>query len=119
MFLLFINDLPLEVISPLSLFADDSKVFSRIVADKNIKKGKNVNGNLTLQNDLNTNANWAKTWKMEFNVDKCKIMHLGNQNQKHTYSMEEEYLMITSEEKYLGVLIDDKLEIWQKHKGNC
>ena len=46
-------------------------------------------------------------------------MHLGNQNQKHTYSMEEEYLMITSEEKDLGVLIDDKLEIWQTHKGNC
>ena len=54
LFLIFINDLPLNVISPLSLFADDSKVFSRIVADKNIKKGNNVNGNLTLQNDLNT-----------------------------------------------------------------
>jgi hypothetical protein len=42
LFLIFINDLPLEVISPLSLFADDSKVFSRIVTDENIKKGKNA-----------------------------------------------------------------------------
>ena len=34
LFLIFINDLPLEIVSPLSLFADDSKVFSRIVAEK-------------------------------------------------------------------------------------
>jgi hypothetical protein len=110
LFLIFINDLPLEVISPLSLFADDSKVFSRIVAENNIEKGKNVNGNATLQNDLDTIARWAKTWKMEFNVDKCKIMHLGNQNPKHTYTMEEADLVTTSEEKDLGVLIDDKLD---------
>ena len=117
LFLIFINDLPLNVISPLSLFADDSKVFSRIVADKNIKKGNNVNGNLTLQNDLNTIEKWAKTWKMEFNIDKCKIMHLGNHNPKHTYSMEEADLTITSEEKDLGVLIDNKLEFGKHIKG--
>ena len=29
LFLIFINDLPLEIISPLSLFADDSNIFSR------------------------------------------------------------------------------------------
>ncbi|CAL4110183.1 unnamed protein product, partial [Meganyctiphanes norvegica] len=34
LFLIFINDLPLNVISPVSLFADDSKVFSRIVSEK-------------------------------------------------------------------------------------
>ena len=30
-FLIFINDLLLELISPLSLFGDDSKIFTRIV----------------------------------------------------------------------------------------
>ena len=34
LFLIFINDLPFEVISPMSLFADDIKVFSRIISDK-------------------------------------------------------------------------------------
>ena len=84
LFLIFINDLPLEIISPLRLFADDSKVFSRIVADKNKKKGQAENGNVLLQKDLHSIASWAKKWKMEFNVDKCKIMHLGSQNIKHT-----------------------------------
>ena len=38
LFLIFINDLPLGVISPVSLFADDSKVFSRIISEKIVKK---------------------------------------------------------------------------------
>ena len=34
LFLIFINDLPLEILSPLSLFADDSKIFTRIISEK-------------------------------------------------------------------------------------
>ena len=109
LFLIFINDLPLEVISPLSLFADDSKVFSRIATNNSTNINAGENGNVMLQKDLNTIARWAKNWKMEFNVDKCKIMHLGNQNPKHTYTMDETNLTTTKEEKDLGVLIDDQL----------
>ena len=58
LFLIFINDLPLEIISLLSLFADDSKMFSRIISEKNRKKS-NVNGNEILQKDLNTIREWA------------------------------------------------------------
>ena len=89
LFLIFINDLPLKVISPLSLFADDSKVFTRIVAEKNIKnKVKPApTGNEVLQRDLENIKMWADKWKMEFNVDKCKVMHLGRLNQCQEYSM--------------------------------
>ena len=73
LFLIFINDLPLEIISPLSLFADDSKKFSRIISEKN--KGKSdFRGNEVLQKDLDTIKEWADKWKMEFDIDKCKIM---------------------------------------------
>ena len=47
---------------------------------------------------------------MEFNVDKCKIMHLGKTNPKHAYTMGGGDLAITTEEKDLGVTIDDRLE---------
>ena len=98
LFLIFINDLPLEVLSPMSLFADDSKVFSRIISNKNLK-GNIENGNVMLQRDLNTITDWAKKWKMEFNVDKCKIMHLGTQNPKNTYTIDEANLTVQPRKK--------------------
>merc|ERR1712008_198692 len=88
LFLIYINDLPLEVISPVSLFADDSKIFTRIISEKNIggPVDVNVNGKEVLQRDLNNIKTWAEKWKMEFNVDKCKIMHLGRLNPGNTYT---------------------------------
>ena len=38
LFLIYINDLPLEIISPLSLFADDSKIFTRVISEKKNEK---------------------------------------------------------------------------------
>ena len=110
LFLIFINDLPLGLLSALSLFADDSKLFSRIVRNKNRMKNNIRNGNVTLQNDLNAVLEWANKWKMEFNVDKCKIMHLGHNNPKATYSMGGSNLQETEEERDLGVIIDNKLD---------
>jgi len=31
-----------------------------------------------LQADLDKLVLWAQKWQMEFNVDKCKVMHVGN-----------------------------------------
>ena len=121
LFLIFINDLPLGVISPVSLFADDSKVFSRIISEKNSlkrkKSGNYFKGNEVLQNDLNSIREWARRWKMEFNVDKCKIMHMGRSNPQHTYSMDGAELTKSVKEKDLGVLVENNLEFDQHIKG--
>merc|ERR1711909_256886 len=65
LFLIFINDLPLGILSALSLFAVDSKLFSRIVRGDGKFKSDNGDGNQTLQGDLNAVLEWAKKWKME------------------------------------------------------
>ena len=72
------------------------------------------NGNEILQKDLDEIQEWAKTWKMEFNVSKCKIMHLGYNNPKNDYNMNNTNLEETELEKDLGVLIDCRLE-FDKH----
>ena len=109
LFLIFINDLPLEVISPVSLFADDSKIFTRIVGEKN-KNCREICGREILQKDLDSIKEWAGRWRMEFNVDKCKVMHLGKWNPRSAYTMGGENLAVTTEEKDLGVIFDEKLE---------
>ena len=84
-FLIFINDLPLEVLSHVSLFADDSKLFTKIVGNSN-KDNDSHNENEILQRDLICVRDWAFRWKIKFNVDKCKIMHLGYKLQAHIYN---------------------------------
>ncbi|CAL4244482.1 unnamed protein product [Meganyctiphanes norvegica] len=72
LFLIFINDLPLGVLSSLSLFADDSKLFNRIVTNKKKSKSHDMQGSSELQEDLNRVLEWAMKWKMEFNVENAR-----------------------------------------------
>ena len=115
--MLYINDLPLEVISPISLFADDSKIFTRITAEKNKKEASNFSESEILQKDLHNVREWAEKWKMAFNLDKCKIMHLGHSNPQTDYYLGGSSLAVTKEEKDLGVLIDDKLDFGKHIRG--
>ena len=92
------------------MFADDSKLFSRIVKTKSKSKVAEADNDQKLQKDLDKVVEWAKKWKMEFNVQKCKIMHLGHDNPRKVYSMDGKVLSTTEEEKDLGVLIDNKLD---------
>ena len=73
LFLIYINDIVLNVKSEIRLFADDILLYRTI---------KNPNDHELLQEDLNTLTKWAKVWLMEFNIPKCNIlqisMHLAN-----------------------------------------
>jgi len=66
LFLVYINDLDTGLINKLLKFADDMKVFGK-VTDRSAGE--------SIQEDLNTLVDWADRWKMEFNVNKCKLMH--------------------------------------------
>lgn len=46
---------------------------------------------------------------MEFNINKCKVLHLMKNNQKHKYRIGENWLSGRRAEKDLGVLADHRL----------
>ena len=116
LFLLYINDLPQCVECPVSLFADDSKIYCRVPRESNDNQ-ELAGSHEILQKDLDELHEWATKWKMSFNVDKCTIMHMGSGNPKHAYSMNNIRLKETKEQKDLGVLVDNELK-FSKHIKN-
>jgi hypothetical protein len=63
-----------------------------------------------LQRTLDSMIDWASQWGMEFNREKCKVMHFGKRNPKHRCHMGDHVLSSTEEEKDVGVTVTSNLK---------
>ena len=109
LFLIYVNDIPEMVNCSIKMFADDTKLFRTV---------KSIDDCNILQNDLDTLSQWTNEWLLSFNVDKCKVMHIGKNNPKLEYTMrtenENKILIETREEKDLKWCMDNKwFETWE------
>ena len=104
LFLIYINDLGNTIVSKISKFSDDTKL---------CYSSRNPEEVFELQEDLNKLVDWANTWQMNFNIDKCAVMHIGHNNIQHNYTMANQQLTATEEQRDLGITITRDLK-WQK-----
>jgi ribonuclease P/MRP protein subunit RPP40 len=79
LFLIYINDIDNGVASKILKFADDTKLYRQVGTSEDIAN---------LRNDLRKLVGWSKEWLMLFNVEKCKVMHIGFGNGKAGYKMD-------------------------------
>ena len=103
LFLVFIDDLDEGLLSDELKFADNTKIFRRIDSE---------NDREVLQRDLDRLVLWSEVWQMRFmrfNVDKCKMMHLGRGNCGGSYVMNRGILGAVCEERDLGVRITNDI----------
>jgi len=99
----YINDIDDSVSSKILKFADDTKIFNTVCSEEAIDN---------LRTDLCRLFAWSKEWHMLFNIDKCKVMHLGYNNPSVDYFMDTVQLQVVHEEKNLGLVVTYDLK-WE------
>uniref|UniRef100_A0A8C5M1E9 Reverse transcriptase domain-containing protein n=1 Tax=Leptobrachium leishanense TaxID=445787 RepID=A0A8C5M1E9_9ANUR len=102
LFNIFISDIAEGINGKVCLFADDTKICNRVDVPGGISQ---------MTNDLGKLKKWSELWQLSFNVDKCKIMHLGRKNPRAEYRICDTVLTSTSEERDLGVIISEDLRV--------
>ncbi len=106
-FLIYINDLPVNLESKPKIFADDTSLFS-LVLDQLLSLE-------ALNRDLSRISEWAHQWKMSFNPDPTKqavevyFSCRFNPANAPVISFNNNDIIASEHQKHLGLILDSKL----------
>ena len=85
----------------MSKFANDTKLGSKVCTRDHCD---------VIQRDLDNLRSWSDKWLLNYNGDKCKVMHIGQNNVKYNCKLHGRTLIKVAEEKDLDVIITNGLE---------
>ena len=100
LFIICINDLPIGMHNYCMMFADDTKIFG--------------SPGPVLQLDVDKASEWARKWQINFNTNKCKVLHFTRQEDlAYEYRMPDNNtictITATNKDKDIGVIFYNNL----------
>ncbi|KAK4814684.1 hypothetical protein QYF61_025510 [Mycteria americana] len=115
LFNVFVGNMDSGIECTLSKFTNNTKLCG--VVDM-------LEGRDAIQRDLHRLERWACANLMKFHKAKCKVLHVGWGKPKHKYRLGGGWIESSPEEKDLGVLVEEKLNMTRKcapaaQKANC
>ena len=101
LFLLYINDLSDSIsFSNFQLYADDTKLYSRVNDIEDCNR---------VANDLDNLFEYFDLWQLKINVEKCETVHLGNSNVFYPYTIDDRLIRCVNSCRDLGVTVSHDL----------
>ena len=109
-FLLYINDLPDDVICNIAIYADDTTRYSKCDWASDLWQQLELASEL--ESDLRDTVDWGKKWLVDFNAEKTQLVLLDrcNNNSSSDVKMDGSVLEKKSSSKILGLTISSKLD---------
>ncbi|GAB0184768.1 cAMP-dependent protein kinase inhibitor alpha [Grus japonensis] len=111
----------------MDLICESERTFSKFANDNKLCGVVDMlearDGSL-IQTDLDRFERWACENRVKIIKAKCKALQVSQCNPKHNYRLGREWIQSSPEEKDLGVLVDEKLNMSQQctlaaQKANC
>lgn len=114
LFLMFINDLPDNLICELVIYADDSTLYSCL----DMKSGNQERIDLvnSLESDLSQVSAWAEQWHVALNSEKTKVLSVNRYKNSETtpISMSGEVLQESTSFRLVGLTISNDFS-WNEY----
>ena len=110
LFLLYINDLPDDVICDVAIYTDDTTVYSK--CDRASDLWQQLELASELESDLQDTVDWGKKWLVDFNAGKTQLVSLDRSNNNGSIDMKMggSILQEKSSFKMLGLTFSSKLD---------
>jgi hypothetical protein len=107
LFLVYINDIVLNIASIIKLFADDTSISS---SEENPARRSEV-----LNSDLRNIENWSKLWKVSFNNTKTELINVKRRDELiYPLYFGTTQLQDSPSHKHLGLIIQNNCK-WDQH----
>ena len=115
LFSLYINDLPDYIEnSSISIYADDTKIFSEITSQESVSK---------LQRDLDSMVKWCKQWRLELNPTKFYVIQYNPRSELRkfnpSYKIDGAPLEKKSQIRDLGIIVSEDLKFHAQVDSAC